>query len=226
MKDKVMEKIAGEITLSGHPGLTIRKWREYFGVSQVALAQHLGVSPSIICDYESGRRKSPGVNTVKRIVVALIEIDEEMGGHGMKRFSLTDKHDAIFSMREFSVGVVGTDFAKSLEAKVITGKDKLGKRIYGYTVIDSVRAILSFNASDYLRIYGWSSERALIFTGIRYGRSPMVAIRSHILKPAIVVYHRPDRIDELAIRLAEIEELPLIVTNLNLETMIKRLESM
>jgi putative transcriptional regulator len=163
---------------------------------------------------------------VKRIVVALIEIDEEMGGHGMKRFSLTDKHDAIFSMREFSVGVIGSDFAKSLDAKVITGKDKLGKRIYGYTVIDSVRAILSFNASDYLRIYGWSSERALIFTGIRYGRSPMVAIRSHILKPAIVVYHRPDRIDELAIRLAEIEELPLIVTNLNLETMIKRLESM
>ena len=68
MKDQLREKIAGEITLSQDAGKTIRKWREEFHVSQQDLAEYMGVSPSMISDYESGRRKSPGIAIVRRIV--------------------------------------------------------------------------------------------------------------------------------------------------------------
>ena len=61
MRDQVREKIAGEICLSDEPGRTIRKWREQFHISQQELSKHLGVSPSVISDYEAGRRKSPGI---------------------------------------------------------------------------------------------------------------------------------------------------------------------
>ncbi|MCL4331308.1 MAG: helix-turn-helix domain-containing protein, partial [Candidatus Thermoplasmatota archaeon] len=57
----IQEKIAGEITIAENPGETIRKWREEFQVSQLDLARYLEISPSVISDYESGRRKSPGV---------------------------------------------------------------------------------------------------------------------------------------------------------------------
>ena len=75
MKDQLREKIAGEITLSQDAGKTIRKWREEFHVSQQDLAEYMGVSPSMISDYESGRRKSPGIAIVRRIVDSLIELD-------------------------------------------------------------------------------------------------------------------------------------------------------
>ena len=60
MSDEFREKIAGEITLAAEPGKTIRKWREEFGLSQYELADAMEVSHSVISDYESGRRKSPG----------------------------------------------------------------------------------------------------------------------------------------------------------------------
>jgi putative transcriptional regulator len=82
------------------------------------------------------------------------------------------------------------------------------------------------DSSDYLKIYGWSSQRALIFTGVRYGRSPMVAIRAHPLKPAMVVFQKPHRVDDLAVKLANLEKIPLVVTNLSLQSLIEGLEDL
>ena len=75
IKHALSEKIAGEITLSSKPGRTIRKWRNVFGINQTELAKHLKLSPSVISDYESGRRKSPGIRTIRKIIEAFIEID-------------------------------------------------------------------------------------------------------------------------------------------------------
>src|SRR5205085_1865914 len=72
MKDALLEKMAGEITLSQAPGATLRKWRETFQFNQSELAARLEVNPSVVSDYESGRRKSPGIATVKRLVEALV----------------------------------------------------------------------------------------------------------------------------------------------------------
>ena len=53
MADEFKEKIAGEITLSSDPGKAIRKWREEFKLSQHQLADAMGISHSVISDYES-----------------------------------------------------------------------------------------------------------------------------------------------------------------------------
>jgi putative transcriptional regulator len=225
MKIELKEKIAGEIALSEEPGVTIRKWREQFSLSQQELAEHLGISPSVISDYESGRRKSPGVATVKRIVDALIDLDEESGGKILKRYQTEKPNKAILSMKEFPVPVPVEDFVSSIKGKNLS-KTSYKTDVHGYTVIDSVRAIVSLDSSDYLKIYGWSSQRALIFTGVKYGRSPMVAIRAHPLKPAMVVFHQPERVDELAVKLANLERIPLVATNLSMQRLIDNLEAL
>ncbi|MBQ4368967.1 MAG: transcriptional regulator, partial [Candidatus Methanomethylophilus sp.] len=84
----------------------------------------------------------------------------------------------------------------------------------------------SLSSQDYLKIYGWSTERALIFTDVHYGRSPMVAIRAHPLTPAMVVYQKPDQTDPLAIKLAEREGIPLVVTDLPVERLIAKLSEL
>ena len=83
----IQEKIAGEITIAENPGETIRKWREEFQVSQLDLAKYLEISPSVISDYESGRRKSPGVSSIKKIVHALVELDLKRGGQVLRRYN-------------------------------------------------------------------------------------------------------------------------------------------
>ena len=226
MRDQVREKIAGEICLSDEPGKTIRKWREQFHISQQELSKHLGVSPSVISDYEAGRRKSPGIVTVRKIVDAFLGIDEKTGGQVLKQYSLAAKTDSILSIKEFAKEVLATELVERIEGDNLTPAISLDKHIHGYTVIDSIRAITSLSSFDYLKIYGWSSQRALIFTGVKFGRSPMIAIRAHPLKPAMVVYQKPEQIDELAIRLAELEGIPLVKTELGVSELVEGLQSL
>lgn len=65
-----------------------------------------------------------------------------------------------------------------------------------------------------------------MFTGITSGRSPMVAIRVHPMKPGLIVYHRPEKVDELALRLAKTESIPLVVTRLPLDKLVANLREL
>ncbi len=190
MADEFKGKIAGEIALSSDPGKTIRKWREEFGVSQHQLADAMGISHSVISDYESGRRKSPGVNVVKKMVEAFVQLDRDNGSPVLSRYMPEARMDCIIAMDEFDGGIDAEEFIRLLEGRNLNPDRTPSKKIYGYTIVDSLKAILSLSSEDYLKIYGWSIERALIFTNVHYGRSPMVAIRAHPLTPAMVVYQR------------------------------------
>ena len=102
VKNVLSEKIAGEITLSPQPGKTLRKWRNIFNISQTELAEYLKLSPSVISDYESGRRKSPGIQTVKKVIGAFIKIDEKRGGKIIHRYdSMVKTHDGIIEITEY-----------------------------------------------------------------------------------------------------------------------------
>ena len=226
MRDQVREKIAGEICLSEEPGRTIRKWREQFNISQQDLSKHLGVSPSVISDYEAGRRKSPGIVTIRKIVDAFLGIDEKTGGSILKQYSLAAKTESIIAIKEFSVEVLASELVDKLKGENLTPAISLNKHIHGFTIIDSIRAITTLSSFDYLKIYGWSSQRALVFTGVRFGRSPMIAIRAHPLKPALVVYQKPEQVDELAVRLAELEGIPLVRTELPASELVEILQSL
>ena len=222
MQSVLREKIAGEITLSEAPGNTMRKWRTEFRITQTDLAKHMRVSPSVISDYESGRRNSPGIRTIRKLVDAILEIDRRTGQKVAKRYE--EFSDVIPSMKEFSVGMRVSDFLRKIDGRPLTHASNLRRVLNGYTVIDSIKAITTLDATDYLKIYGSSSERALLFTGVKYGRSPMIAIKAHPLKPALVVYVQPENIDDLAVKLAELEGIVLARTELDPPTLIERLE--
>jgi putative transcriptional regulator len=227
MRDRMAEKMAGEITLSKEPGSTIRKWREIFETSQTELAEHLKVSPSVISDYESGRRKSPGTVTVQRIVRGLLAIDESRGNRVLRNYqSMMETNEAILDIRELLIPVPMRRFVAAIEGEVLANEENLDRELKGYTVIDSVKAITSLTAFEYTKIYGWTSERALVFTGISTGRSPMVAIRVHPMKPALIVYHKPERMDDLALRLARTEGIPLVVTTMALDKLVETLRDL
>lgn len=223
MVGELREKIAGEITLSSDPGKAIRKWREEFGLSQHQLADAMDISHSVISDYESGRRKSPGVGVIKKMVDAFIKLDLENGSPVISKYLPNVKMDCILAMDEFNEGIDEKKFIEAISGTNLNTDRVPAKRIYGYTIVDSIKAILNLSSEDYLKIYGWSIERALIFTNVHFGRSPMVAIRAHPLTPAMVVYQRPEQTDPLAIKLAKLERIPLVATNLSVEEIVSRM---
>lgn len=222
MEASLKEKIAGEVVLSPHPGRTLRKWREDFAVSQRDLARALATGPSVISDYESERRASPGAVFVRRYVEALVTLDERSGAKVASKLGLRPHSEGILGIGEFAVAVPLKTLAERLDAKPVSRVD-LHRDLHGYTVLDAPRAILALDAAHFVEVYGWSTQRVLLFANVKYGRSPMVAIRAHPLKPAAVVFASPGRVDALAVRLSEIENIPLLTTALGPSEVLERM---
>ncbi len=225
MRPEIREKIAGEVVLSPHPGRTLRKWREDFKVSQQELARQLETVPSVISDYESERRSSPGAGFIRRYVDGLLALDHGQGERLRLYGADRERSEGILGLREFAVAVPLRSFADRLDARAVSRVD-LRRDIHGFTVVDAPRAILSMDASRFVEVYGWTTQRAIVFANVKYGRSPMVAIRAHPLKPAAVVFANPGRIDPLAIRLSEVENIPLLTTSLAAPAVLERLEEL
>lgn len=71
--------IAGSVVLSDNPSQQLKYWRKRFGVKQADLARKMDITPSVLSDYEKGRRPSPGVNFIKRYLLALYELAKSNG---------------------------------------------------------------------------------------------------------------------------------------------------
>jgi putative transcriptional regulator len=219
-RDTAAKNIAGEITLSHRTSESMKRWRELFGVKQTELAKRLAVSPSVISDYESGRRQSPGTQFVKRFVETLIDMDEEKGGLVIGKFVTAPQPDAILGLKELSEPVSASKFIKLIDGEVIANKKLIGQReLRGYTVIDSIQAILNLTDRNFHTIYGSSTERALVFTKVKLGRSPLIAVKVTHPKPGIIVLHglAPNKVDKLAKHIAEKENIPLVVSKVKTE---------
>lgn len=66
--------IAGSVVLSDNPPQQLKFWRKKFGVKQADLAKKMVITPSVLSDYEKGRRPSPGANFIKRYLQALYDL--------------------------------------------------------------------------------------------------------------------------------------------------------
>lgn len=228
IREVLGRRIAGEIILSSKPGSTMRKWRELFAVSQISLSEKMTLSASVVSDYESGRRKSPGAKFIRRFVLALLQIDEEKGSRFIREFAkLTSSPTmAIVDLREFPIPVRLEYLCKAINGEVVSSVDKYVKEVNGYTVIDSRKAVEALSGLEYAQLFGATTERALIFTNIENGTLPMMIVRVSNLKPRAVVFHRT-RPDESAIQLAQYEQIPLIFSAApSIEQLVKSLRKL
>jgi putative transcriptional regulator len=226
-RNQLAEKMAGEITLSDSPGHALKKWRMNFEIAPGVLSERLGVSPSVISDYESGRRKSPGTAVVGKIVDTLLTTDEETGGKHIEKystmlFSAVDD-DVIYDLHEYGTPVPLKDFSEAIECTLLGGS--IDQNIFGYTVVNSLNAIMQLSSDEFNRIYGWSTERALVFTNVSTGKSPMVAIRVTPFKPRCVVLQGIEAADVHPIveKMAERDRITVMCTSMDVDKIVSTL---
>ena len=204
-------------------------WRERFRIQQIVLADYLNISPSVISDYESGRRKSPGTSTIRRFVMALLTLDERNGGQVVSAFvrlmdvSLVDLN-IVLAMSDFTSPMTAKEFCQRLKCSVKSGEKLLDREIYGYTLVDVERAVKELDSDAFLKLFGATTERCLVFTNVNTGRAPMIAIKSQEFKPSLVVLHGVGTVDRLALELSEQMRIPLAVSKAgSIETLTREL---
>jgi putative transcriptional regulator len=206
----------------------MRIWRELFAVSQLTLSEAMGLSSSVISDYESGRRKSPGAKFIRRFVLSLLQIDEQKGSRFTREFArLTSSPSmAVVDLREFPIPVRVEYLCRAIGGEVVACKDKFVKEVNGYTVIDSTKAVEAYSGLEYSQLFGATTERALVFTNVEAGSLPMMIVRVSRLKPRIVVFHKTQP-DAEAIRIAEYEQIPVIYSTApSVEQLVKSLRKL
>jgi putative transcriptional regulator len=229
-REELAERIAGEITLSDDPGATLRKWRTDFGVSQTDLADDLDVSSSVVSDYESGRRESPGIGVVARVVTALLDIDERRGGDRIRQYarvlSAGFESDIVNDLREYPAAVSLDQFYDAVGATELAEGDQ--DHVTGHTVIDSIEAITRLSSEEFYRLYGQSTSRALVFTNVTRGESPLVAMRVVNPTPNAVVLHGLDRdaLWEHAPKMAQLDGFSLALTDDPLDEVLESLRDL
>jgi putative transcriptional regulator len=162
-------------------------------------------------------------------VEALFSIDGQRGGEIAKRFKEAEgEPKQFFDAVNFPKPLTVTEFAKKVDAKVLYGRDKIESiQLFGATIIDAVKVILELPYESFVKVYGTTSQRALVFTGVATGRSTLVAVRLAPIKPACVLLHgvNPEEVDKLAVRIAESEGIPLLATTVPIEELRKRVST-
>ncbi|MEM4312089.1 MAG: helix-turn-helix domain-containing protein [Nitrososphaerales archaeon] len=216
MRDDLVDKmaqIAGEVVMDDKPGLALKNWRERLKIKQIDMAKEMKISSSVLSDYESGRRRSPGSQFIKKYVEVLVKLASQHNRFLDK--NLEKKYsEAILGMKDFSEPIKVSFMIEKTNAEILTGEEFLNYNLYGYTVVDSIKAIYLLSGFDFFKIFGTTTERALIFTKVGMGRSPLVAIRVSPLKPRMVIIHGPKKVDPLAIDLAKKEKIVLALSNM------------
>ncbi|MCU4719185.1 helix-turn-helix domain-containing protein [Halapricum hydrolyticum] len=225
-RQRLAERIAGEIALSEDTGATLRKWRTDFGVSQTELADQLDISSSVISDYESGRRTNPGSDIIGRLVEALLVVDERRGGSRIRQharvLSAGFDREVVHELKEYPATIDLDRYYDAIgAAELVRGRENT---IAGHTIIDSIAAITRLSSEEFYRLYGQSANRALVFSGVTRGESPLVAMRVVNPTPNVVVLQGIDRDDvwEHATELARVDGFSLAVLEADLETTLQR----
>ncbi|MGW8179275.1 MAG: transcriptional regulator, partial [bacterium] len=145
------------------------------------------------------------------------------GGHYIRQLSriTLDPSDVFSDIREFMAPVSIQEIIEAADGVTLSGEEQLDQDVFGYTVVDSVKAIMMLSGLDFYRIFGTTSERALVFTGVSRGRSPMIAVKISPFKPRVIILHGlVDEVDPLAVQLAQHEGIPLAVSRMKTEDLL------
>ena len=118
------------------------------------------------------------------------------------------------------------DFSRQIDAKIAANPNYLDSiKLFGYTMLNSLGVILDMSPAEYPSSSAPRPSAPSSSTRSSTGRSPMVVIRVAPIKPKLVVIQNVDMVDKLAVKIAQVERIPLLTTKLSGEELKLRLNN-
>jgi putative transcriptional regulator len=118
-------------------------------------------------------------------------------------------------MAEYARPRTMDEVARALKGVWLAGTAMMDQPVYGYTVVDSIKAVTSLESFDFLRILGGNTMRVVVFTNVSRGRSPIIAAKIFPIRPRMIAVHGPrsaEEVDRLAVELAERSGMPYVLS--------------
>jgi putative transcriptional regulator len=125
-EQELFQKILGDVVANEEYGLVMRKWRELFNVTQAEIASELKVKPSVISDYESSRRKSPGITFIRTYVETIMKLRKEEARRDVNKQLDLIGSDERLVLYNFKKTISSEKLVKKLKAKTLTKSKELG----------------------------------------------------------------------------------------------------
>jgi putative transcriptional regulator len=154
-------------------------------------------------------------------------MDEENEGKHIQKYSTmlfsNVEDDVIYDIHEYATAIPLKDFSDAIGCTLLCGS--MDQVLFGYTVVNSLNAIMQFSSDEFNRIYGWSTERAVVFTNVSTGKSPMVAIRVTPFKPRCVVLQGLDigDVHPIVEKMAERDRITVMCTTMDIDKIVSTL---
>jgi putative transcriptional regulator len=134
--------------------------------------------------------------------------------------------NVVIAVNDFAIAMKAGEFCDRLKCEVQSGEDLLERSLYGYTLVDVERAIKELSSEAFMKLFGATTERCLIFTNASTGRAPLIAIKTQEFRPSLVVLHGVGEIDALTIELSEQMRIPLAVSKIkSVDALVKELRT-
>ncbi len=216
-ENKFIEKILGDICINDDYGVVMRKWRNLFNVSQAELAEKLDIQPSVISDYESGRRNSPGIVFIRKYVLALINIGKNKNKKILDKLSgyPFDKKNNLI-VKKFDKKIKAEDFISNIDARIVIKSEEfhIKKCIFFYNNITDTFA--SMSTKELLSLMK-GRDSVLIFSNVKSGRFPFIVLRllsgaNKISLPKFVIFQGTDSVSKMVLRMAHKSNICLALT--------------
>ena len=132
----------------------------------------------------------------------------------------------VHDLGEYTARVPLDRFYDAIGATELVGGEE--DTVAGHTVINSIAAITRLSSDEFYQLYGQSTNRALVFTDVTRGESPLVALRVVTPTPNAVVLHglEEDALWDHAVDLARIDGFSLAVADSDLDEMLAGLRDL
>lgn len=221
-EQELFQKILGDVAANEEYGLVMKKWRELFGVTQMQVANELGVKPSVISDYESNRRKSPGIVFIRKYVLALLKLKSSAAHEEIKKQIDITKESNNLLIRNFTKPKPSSRIIRLFNAKLLTKNNDL--LINGCVFfLDNISKLLTrLPTYKLLRELKKGGKYCYVFSNVKSGRIPliMLSILSKFNKtamPTLIIFQSNSfKMSNFAKKTAEKRNITLAVTNKDL----------
>jgi putative transcriptional regulator len=162
--ETLKKEIAGEILISNNLGNTLKKWQNIFEINQKTLAKNIGISNTMLSDYQNGRRLNPNIKFIQKFINSLIENDIKHKEKILKKL-IEHKIELSFETKEFKKGIKIKTLENAQKIKHVNIKNN-NEIIYGITYLDA-NDIPSFEIEDIQKIFGKTNKRIFYISNVR-----------------------------------------------------------
>ncbi|MBN1924107.1 MAG: helix-turn-helix domain-containing protein [Nanoarchaeota archaeon] len=229
MKDQsLIQIILGDIAANEDYGLVMKKWRELFNITQSRIAKELKIKQSVISDYENNRRKSPGIEFIRKYTTGIVSIASK---ENKKEYESVieslelNKESSKLLRGVFKKSMNNSQIIKLLKATQIISQENqsLFKDFVFFS--DNLSKILTKQPSlKLIKSLKSNNEIVYIFSRVKSGKIPLITLKllSKINKidlPKLIIFQSDKfKISSLARRIAKNNNICIAVTKENNNT--------